>query len=148
MTTPLTVALDWWPPDPYAELSEQRVRELFARLRTITPPIMREGERRIRAIVGPDAPIDIHYLTVRRLAGRRPGQIDVLQVISLSAGRPLEAYARFAIGVRQDGTIMVTPNLNPATHLVWAPWNLAMTGSRGGGYEGWAQLMGQEDIEA
>jgi hypothetical protein len=26
----------------------------------------------------------------------------------------------------QDGTIIVTPNLNLATHLVWAPWDPTM----------------------
>lgn len=25
---------------------------------------------------------------------------------------------------------MVTPNLNPATHLVWEPWDLAMLADR------------------
>ena len=84
---------------------------------------MREGERQIRAVVGPDEAVRIEHQTVRSLAGRRPGQFDVLQLISLSAGHPLETYARFAIGLRQDGTIMVTPNLNPATHLLWAPWD-------------------------
>lgn len=96
----LTLGLAWWPSDPYEDLSEQRVRDVFAHLRTITLPIMRKGERRIRTVVGSDEPIDIGHLTVRRLAGRRPGQIDALHLISLSAGRPLETNARFLIGRR------------------------------------------------
>lgn len=80
--------------------------------------------------MGSDAPIHFDYLPVKRLAGRRPGQVGVLQIISLAAGHPLGACARFAIGLHQDGTIMVTPNLNPATHLVWAPWDTKMLPDR------------------
>lgn len=47
-----------------------------------------------------------------------------VQVIDLSAGSPQEDYnLRFAIGIHQDGSIMVTSTLNPATHLVWERWS-------------------------
>lgn len=125
--------LPWWPPTSSDNLTEDHVRHLFRYLKPRTPSIMAEGERRIREVVGPDAPITVHHPTIRSLAGRRLGQLDVLSVISLRAGRPLERQARFLIGVSLDreGAIMVTPNLNPATHLVWERW--AMSPSSGGG---------------
>lgn len=125
----LARALAWWPPDPHVELDEHQVRELFAYLRPLTPPIMAEGKRRIRELVGPDEPIRVDHQTVKQLAGTRLGYVSVLKVISLSAGRPLEAYARFAIGVQldHDGAIMVTSDLNPGRHL--ERWNV-MDGDR------------------
>lgn len=120
-----SLTLRWWPPNPHVEFGEHQVRELFACLRPLTPPIMAEGKRRIREIVGPDEPIRVDHQTVKHLAGTRLGQLDVLKIITLSAGRPLEAYARFAIGVQlhHDAAIMITPDLNLGRHLEWERWN-------------------------
>ncbi len=73
MISTLTVGLGWWPLDSYDEMPTQLIRKPFARFRTLTPPIMREGERRIRTVVGPDEPITIDHQTIRSLAGRRRG---------------------------------------------------------------------------
>lgn len=113
----------WWPPSDYEELTETQVRELFASLRTVTPFVMADGERRIRDLVGPGAEIRIDHETVKSLATKRLGRFEVMKVITLSAGSPQEdQYVRFAIGIHRDGSIMVTPDLNPATHLVWKRW--------------------------
>ncbi len=47
----------------------------------------------------------------------------------MEAGTPLERNARFAISLHRDGALVVTPNLNPATHLVRERWNPAKSGS-------------------
>jgi len=41
-------ALPWWPPSGDHRLSEHQVRQLFAYLRSVTPTVMAEWERRIR----------------------------------------------------------------------------------------------------
>jgi hypothetical protein len=117
--------LPWWPPSSYDALCEHQVRELFASLRAVTPPVMAEGERRMRAVIGPDAPIRIHHVTVKGLTGSRLGQGEVLKLIALSAGSPREDHdVRFVIELHRDGTLMVTPSLNPATHLEWERWTM------------------------
>lgn len=89
----------------------------------VTPPVMAEGERRIPDVVGSRPPICIHHPTVKHLAGKRLDQIEVVRIISLSAGAPLEDHCvRFMIGLDRDGALMVTPNLDSATHLVWERW--------------------------
>lgn len=122
----------WWPPSGYEQLTETQVRELFASLRTITPFVMADGERRIRDVVGPSAEIRIHHETVKSLTTKRLGMFEVMKVTTLSAGSPQEDHdVRFAIGIHRDGSIMVTPDLNPATHLVWDRWassSMATTG--------------------
>lgn len=113
----------WWPPSDYEELTETQVRELLASLRTVTPFVMADGERRIRDVVGPSAEIRLHHEMVKSLATKRLGRFEVMKVIILSAGSPQEdQHVRFAIGIHRDGSIMVTPDLNPATHLVWKRW--------------------------
>lgn len=118
-------ALPWWPPSGNDRLSKHQVRQLFAYLRTVTPPVMAEGKRRIREITGPDEPIRIRHLTVKDLTDKRLGTflLDVLKVIHMGASTPLERNARFAIGLHRDGALVVTPNLNPATHLFWDRWS-------------------------
>lgn len=112
-------AVPWWPPSGYDGLAEDQVRQLFAYLRTATRPVISEGERRIREITGPDLPIRTLYPTVKNLTDRRLGTFDVLKITHMEAGTPLDRKARFAIGFHRDGALMVTPNLIPATHLVW-----------------------------
>ncbi len=115
-------ALPWWPPSAYDRLAEAQVRQLLAYLRTVTPLVMAEGERRIREVIGPDSPVSIHHPTVKDLTDKRLGTFDVLKIIHMGAGTPLERNTRFAIGLDRDGMLMVTPSLNPATHLVWERW--------------------------
>lgn len=132
-------ALPWWPPSGYDGLAEDRVRQLFSYLRTVTRPVMADGERRIREIIGPNPSISIHHETVKSLTSKRLGTFDVLKVIQLSAGAPFHEYhVRFLIGLHRDAALMITPNLNPATHLVWERWappnpprrgTVALTGS-------------------
>lgn len=111
-------AFPWWPPSADDRLAEDQVRRLFRYLRTMTPPVMAEGERRIREVIGADAPNCIHNTTVKDLTDRRLGTFEVMQNISLSVGTPLDDHCvRFAIGVHHDGAIMVTSDLNAATHL-------------------------------
>lgn len=115
--------LPWWPPTSSDDLTEDHVRHLFRYLKPRTPSIMAEGERRIRKIVGPGEPIRIHHPTVKDLTDKRLGTFEVLKVIDLSAGSPQDDHClRFAIGLHRDGALMVTADLNPATHLVWERW--------------------------
>lgn len=113
-------ALPWWPPSGYEDFPESQVRDPFAYLRTVTRPVMVDGERRIRETVGHDPPIRIHHWTVKSLTEKRLGSFDVLKVIHMEAGMPRERNVWCAIGLHRDGSLMVTPN--PATHLVWVRW--------------------------
>lgn len=116
-------ALPYWPPSAADRLAEDQVRRLFRYPRTVIPPVMAEGKRRIREIIGPEEPICIHHPTVKTLTDTRLGTFEVMQIISLSAGSPMEEYyVRFLIGLHQDGALMVTPTLNPSTHLEWERW--------------------------
>lgn len=63
--------------------------------------------------------IPIHGAVV---AGRRFGQFDVLHFIGLWTGTQLDGYSQLLIGLYREGRLMVTPDLNPAAHLVWEPW--------------------------
>jgi hypothetical protein len=124
--------LPWWPPATYEELTECRVRQLLASLRTVTPAVMAEGERRIRSVVGLDMEIRIYHETVKGLTGKRLGQVSVLQVIGLSAGSPREDHSvRFLLGVHQDGSIMVTPSLNPQHTWSGSVWRAAEPSQQG-----------------
>lgn len=44
----------WWPPSRYGDNTDAQVRELFAYLRTVVPPVMAEALRWIQARVGDD----------------------------------------------------------------------------------------------
>lgn len=79
--------------------------------------------RRHRAMRNPPPPISMHHPSVKGLTGKLLGTFDVPRVIQLSAGVPLQAYnVRILIGLDRNGVLMVTPNLNPPTHLVWERW--------------------------
>lgn len=64
-------------------------------------------------------PIRILSTTVKSLAGRRLGTFDVLMIMHLLSGVPLDDPCfRLAIGAHRDGSMVVTPNHNPVTHLM------------------------------
>ncbi len=68
MTTPTLPV--WWPPSGSHKITETQVRELFAYLRTVMPPVMADARRRIQDCVGDD-PIQVWPTTVKDLAGRK-----------------------------------------------------------------------------
>ncbi len=120
MTTPTLPT--WWPPSGYDEITEAQVRELFAYLRTVVPPVMADARRRIQDRVGDD-PIQVWPKTVKQLAGRRLGDVDALQVVHLAA-RTRDETVSVAIGLRPDGRLAIlegTPERRQQEWQVWEP---------------------------
>ncbi len=74
------------------------MRELFAYLRTVVPPVMEDGQRRIRERVD-DERIQVHPETVKSLAGRRLGRVSVVPIVHLWA-RTGEDRVSVAIGIQ------------------------------------------------
>ena len=104
-------AVPWWPPVGSHEITEAEVRQLFGYLRTVTPPVMANARCRIREHVGND-PIRVDYVTVKELAGKRLGTIDVVTLIWLSTRTGPDSVS-VTIGLRNDGriaTMMGTPH--------------------------------------
>jgi hypothetical protein len=99
-------AVPWWPPAGSYEVTEAEVRQLFAYLRTVTPPVMADARRRIRERVGNDS-IEVDYVTIERLAGIRLGTVDVVTLVWLSA-RDGPDTVSVTIGLRKDGRIVTT----------------------------------------
>jgi hypothetical protein len=118
MTTPELPS--WWPPSGYDEITEDQVRELFAYLRTVTPPIMTEARRWIQERVGDD-PIRVDYMTVKQLVGKRLGTVDVVTLIWLSARHGPDSVS-VTIGLRQDGRIMTTMGTPERRQQEWVIW--------------------------
>ncbi len=111
----------WWPPSGYEEITEAQVRELFAYLRTVVPPVMADARRRIQARVGDD-PIQVSPTTVKQLAGRRLGDFDALKIVHLAA-RTHDETVSVAIGLRADGrlaTLAGTPERRQQEWVVWS----------------------------
>jgi hypothetical protein len=81
---------------------------------------MADSRRRIRERVGND-PIRVDHVTVRQLAGKRLGTIDVVTLIWLSARDGADTVS-VTIGLRQDGrlvTTMGTPERRQQEGEVW-----------------------------
>lgn len=114
--------LPWWPPSGDDRLSEDQVRELFAYLRHIVPPVMEDAKRRIRERVGDD-PIQIWPTTIKQLEGRRLGYFSAVKIVQLSA-RDYDETVTVAIGLRPDGrlaTLEGTPERRQQEWQVWKP---------------------------
>ncbi len=109
----------WWPPG-YDALTEDQVRELFAHLRTVVPPVMEDAERRIRAQVG-DEPIRTYHPTVKVLTDRRLGYFTALTVVHLSA-RHGEDTVSVAIGIRPDGRLATLEGTPERRQQEWQVW--------------------------
>ncbi len=110
----------WWPPVGSREITELEVRQLFAYLRTVTPPVMTDARRRIRERVGND-PIRVDYVTVERLAGKRLGTIDVVTLIWLSARTGADTVS-VTIGLRNDGRVVTTMGTSERRQQPWVVW--------------------------
>jgi hypothetical protein len=101
-------------------MTEAQVRELFAYLRTVVPPVMADARRRIEARVGDD-PVQVWHKTVKDLAGRRLGYFDALKIVHLAA-RTRDETVSVAIGIRPDGrlaTLEGTPERRQQEWVVW-----------------------------
>ena len=109
-------AVPWWPPVGSHELIEAEVRQLFAYLRTITPSVMEDARRRIREHVGDD-PIEVDYVMVGQLAGKRLGTIAVVTLIWLAARTGADTVS-VTIGLRQDGRLATTMDTPESRHIV------------------------------
>ncbi len=113
-------AVPWWPPVGSHEITEAEVRQLFASLRTVTPPVMADARRRIREHVGDD-PIEVDYVTVKRLAGKRLGTIDVVTLIWVSARDGADTVS-VTIGLRKDGRLATTMGTPERRQQGWVVW--------------------------
>lgn len=112
--------LPWWPPSGYEDLAEPQVRELFAYLRTVIPPVMDDARRRIRKHVGDD-PIRIDHTTVKQLARQRFGSFTVIKIVHLSA-RTGEDTVSIAIGLRSDGRLATLEGTPERRQQEWGVW--------------------------
>ncbi len=110
----------WWPPSGYDEITEDQVRELFAYLRTVVPPVMADARRRIRDRVGDD-PIQVWPTTVKDLAGRRLGYVDAVKIVHLAA-RTHDETVSVAIGLRPDGRIAILEGTPERRQQEWVVW--------------------------
>jgi hypothetical protein len=113
-------AVPWWPPLGSHEITEPEVRQLFAYLRTITLPVMADARRRIREHVGDD-PIEVDYVMVGQLVGKRLGTIDVVTLIWLSA-RSGPDRVSVTIGLRKDGRLATTMGTPERRQQGWVVW--------------------------
>ena len=113
-------AVSWWPPVGSREITEVEVRQLFAYLRTVTPPVMKDARCRIREHVG-DEPIEIDYVTVGQLVGKRLGTIDVVTLVWLSARDGADTVS-VTIGLRKDGQIATTMGTPERRQQGWVFW--------------------------
>lgn len=84
----------WWPPSGYEELTEAQVRELFAYLKTVVPPVTHVG----------DDLIQVWPTTTKQLAGRRLGYFGAIEIVHLAA-RTHDETVSIAIGLRADGAL-------------------------------------------
>ncbi len=53
----VSVALDWWPPEPDEPIGEDRARELVAALRPIVGSVVDEAEADLREMIGPQGKV-------------------------------------------------------------------------------------------
>ena len=116
----LIPAVPWWPPVGSHEITEAEVRQLFAFLRTVTPPVMKDARRRIQERVGTE-PIYVDYVMAGQLVGKRLGTIDVVTLVWLSARDGADTVS-VTIGLRKDGrltTTMGTPERRQQPRVVW-----------------------------
>ncbi|MDQ3541016.1 MAG: hypothetical protein M3440_10035 [Chloroflexota bacterium] len=118
MTTPTLPT--WWPPSGYEALTEAQVRELFAYLRTVVPPVMADARRRIQARVGDD-PIQVWPKTVKQFTGRRLGYFNALKIVQLSA-RTHDETVSVAIGIRADGRLATLESTPERRQQEWQLW--------------------------
>ena len=111
----------WWPPSGSDEITEDQVRELFAYLRTVVPPVMADARRRIQARVGDDR-ILVWRRTVESLAGKRLGSFDVLHIVLLTA-RTRDETVSVAIGLRPDGRLAILEGTPERRQQEWQVWS-------------------------
>ena len=113
-------AVPWWPPVGSHEITEAEVRQLFAYLRTVTSPVMEDARRRIREHVGDD-PIEVDYVMVGQLVGKRLGTVDVVTLVWLSARDGADTVS-VTIGLRNDGRIVTTMGTPERRQQPWVVW--------------------------
>ena len=121
MVGPLVTLLpSWWPPTGYDPLTEDQVRELFAHLKTVVPPVMEDARRRIQSRIGDD-PIEMHPETVRSLSRRRLGRVEVVPLVHLWARTGPDAVS-VAIGIRADGQLAILEGTPERRQQEWRVW--------------------------
>jgi hypothetical protein len=81
---------------------------------------MTDARRRIQERVGND-PIGTDYVTVKRLAGKRLGTVDVVTLIWLSARTGADTVS-VAIGLRQGGQLVTTMGTPERRQQPWVVW--------------------------
>jgi hypothetical protein len=110
----------WWPPVGSHEITEAEVRQLFAYLRTVTPPVMKDARRRIREHVGNES-IEVDYVMVKQLAGKRLGTVDVVTLVWLEARTGPDTVS-VTIGLRKDGRLVTTMGTPERRQQPWVVW--------------------------
>jgi hypothetical protein len=81
---------------------------------------MDDARRRIRERVGND-PIRVDYATVKQLAGKRLGTIDVVTLVWLSARTGPDTVS-VTIGLRNDGRLVTTMGTPERRQQEWFVW--------------------------